>query len=160
MKKVIILRGLPGCGKSRYAEKLKKENGVCIVCSTDDYFMVDDLSQGIMRGEVPMVYRFDPTKLVEYHQRCLNFFLGSLRHGCSLIIVDNTNIHKWEYCNYEEAALLAGYEVEIVEFHATTIEQVMICARRNSHGVPADVIARHAINFEPDVRATVIQVEG
>lgn len=69
MKKVIILRGLPGSGKSRYAKRLKEESKlISVICSTDEYFMVDDLDSidhnGVIRNRI---YKFDPTKLVEYH---------------------------------------------------------------------------------------------
>lgn len=89
----------------------------------------------------------------------MNFFLGSLRHGFPLVIVDNTNIHGWEYQNYEEAALLAGYKVEIVEFRVSKIEDVMICIKRNTHRVPYEYIAKMAIEFEPDNRAIVMPIK-
>ena len=40
MKTLIILRGVPGCGKSTVAEVLSN-NGKYPVCTADDFFMKD-----------------------------------------------------------------------------------------------------------------------
>jgi hypothetical protein len=158
MSGVIIVRGVSGSGKSRYAQTMKEKNNPCIVCSADNHFMVP--TGDMYRGEPVREYRFDPLKLAENHQACMNFYLGTLRHGCPLIVVDNTNIHRWEYMNYEEAALLAGYEVSIVEYRVNTIDELKLCIRRNQHRVPADIIAKMAIEFEPDLRAIVKMIES
>jgi hypothetical protein len=108
-------------------------------------------------------YKFDPTKLVEYHQLCLKKFLTLLKKGHPQIVVDNTNTHRWEYMNYKLAAELAGYEVEIIEFIAETVEQIKVCIARNSHGTPADIIARHAMEYEPcgfDEHGILMPIEG
>jgi len=145
MKKlVVIVRGLPGSGKSRLAKALASKVGFgihAVVCSADDYF------------NTPRGYEFNPAKLPEAHASCLKNFICSLNLGCSLIVVDNTNIHRWEYLNYEGIALMAGREVKIVEFVAKTVEEVRVCIRRNSHGVPPAVIANMAVEFESDDRA-------
>ena len=54
MKKILyLLRGVPGSGKSTVAQNIGGTH-----FETDKYFMVD--------GE----YKFDPTKLKQYHQMC------------------------------------------------------------------------------------------
>lgn len=53
---MIIMRGLPGSGKSYKAKKLAQaENG--IIYSTDDFF------------ETTGKYIYDPSKIGEYHQK-------------------------------------------------------------------------------------------
>jgi adenylate kinase family enzyme len=54
-KTLILMRGLPGSGKSTKAKILAGEKG--LVFSTDDFFMVGDK------------YVFDPQMIGEYHER-------------------------------------------------------------------------------------------
>ena len=159
MNKVIIMRGLPGSGKSRWVRNFVRGNPDAVVCSADDFFMVDDMPTGILRGEVSKVYRFDPTKLSEAHNECFNRYLRCLEKGTPIVIVDNTNIHHWEYRNYERVARMLKYEVEIVQLYAETTRQVQICIARNNHRVPGDIIARLAVEFEPcDTMQNFIEV--
>ena len=58
MKKLYIVRGLPGSGKSTFAEALVGSD--FLVCEADKYFIVD--------GE----YKFDATKLRQAHEWCKN----------------------------------------------------------------------------------------
>jgi len=146
MKKVIILRGVPGSGKSKYALDITAGTDPYRICSADQYF------------EHGGRYYFDPLKLSEAHNFCFGRFLEALLDGYSLIVVDNTNIHHWEYENYEKAAKLVGYKVEIVELQATTIDEIKLCFDRNAHRVPRDVIAKMAVDFEHDERAKIIPV--
>ena len=155
MKTVIIIRGLPGSGKSRYAVQLSEKHETSIVCSADHFFETTVTTSG---GHPYKEYRFDPTKLPEAHSECFKGFLDALMKGYEYIIVDNTNIHRWEFQNYEIPAIISGYEVKIVEFRAETIEDVKICIRRNTHGVPQNVIANMAVEFEPDTRAGVMPI--
>ena len=146
MKKVLILRGVPGSGKSRYAHKAVEGVDPNRICSADQYF------------EQGGGYYFDPLKLPEAHGFCFGRFLEALQDGYPLIVVDNTNTHHWEYVNYEKAARLVGYKIEFVEFRAFTVDAIRLCFDRNQHGVPRDIIAKMAVNFEPDNRAKIIPV--
>lgn len=152
MNKVLILRGVSGAGKSSYAQKVAKESGAeqVHVVSADDFFMRPpyERAQSSTRD-----YRFDPTKLPMAHSWCMCAFLRLLGQREEFIVVDNTNIHRWEYEPYELAARASGYDVEIVEVMPVTLEDLKECARRNVHGVPREVVARMAIEFEPDSRA-------
>jgi hypothetical protein len=146
MKKVVILRGVSGSGKSRYACEAVAGIDPARICSADQYF------------EHGGRYYFDPMKLPEAHNFCFGRFLEALTDGYPLIVVDNTNSHHWEYENYEKAAKLAGYKAEIVEVQASTVDEIRLCFDRNTHGVPRDIIARMAVDFEPDERAKIIPV--
>lgn len=151
MKKVVILRGVPGVGKSSHVEDMIEgvEPGTSVrVCSADYYFMD--------KGE----YRFDVTKIVQAHNFCMGKFLTGLMERQGLLIVDNTFIRKWEYENYVCAAMLAGWEVEIHEFRVGTVAEIRECYRRCRHGVPLDVIARMAVEFEMDGTAVVLKMNG
>lgn len=152
--KVVIMRGLPGSGKSRYASKLVSDSPGAVICSADHFFEREDSIAGISKE-----YRFDPFKLPEAHAQCFRNFLRALRNKCPLVIVDNTNIRCWEFQNYMAAAWLADYEIDVVEFRAETIEDVRVCANRNTHKVPPDIVAKMAMEFEQYDGAIVAKIE-
>jgi predicted kinase len=141
MKKVVILRGPSGAGKSTYTKEALPEDASIV--SADHFFMKTD-------DEGAEYYDFNPMKLGEAHAACQTQFVHKIQAGAECIVVDNTHIHHWEYQTYKSIAELAGYEVEIVEFVAETVEDIRTCIARNAHGVPADIVARMCINFEPD----------
>jgi len=132
-KTVYILRGPSGAGKSTYIQK--NLEGIPVV-SADHFFMND--------GE----YDFNPSLLAQAHNECLGRFISFVENGGD-VVVDNTNIHIWEFANYDHIANMLGYKVVLVEFRVRTVEGIQKCAERNAHGVPADIVARMAMNFEP-----------
>lgn len=97
LKFCIILRGVPGCGKTTYAEYLRSKIEDCSIHSTDSYFVVD--------GE----YKFDKSKLAEYHKANLESFKAS---KARVVIVDNTNLVPKDYGKY----ILEGYIRIIISF--------------------------------------------
>jgi predicted kinase len=118
---VIIMRGLPGSGKTTWAEaQLNK-----IIVSADRYHMVD--------GE----YRFDPKKAGAAHDWCLREFLAHLqeRRGYD-IIVDNTNTTTAEIAPYARLASAFGIPFKIV--HIMCRPEVAYV--RNVHKVPLATI--------------------
>lgn len=161
MKRVVIMRGLPGSGKSWYAKNIadayRQEGEKVLIVSADDFFQKQMTSQ---TGEGYTIYEFNPFKLPEAHQDCFRRFLEALQKGVNIVIVDNTNIHRWEYASYSEATALAGYELSIIEYRAETIDDVKVCIRRNTHKVPAEYIAKMAIEFEPCDGATVRAIQA
>ena len=131
MKIVYIMRGVPGSGKSTLARKLSMGSG--IIHSTDDYFVVD--------GD----YRFDPSKLREYHDCNFEEFCESLRYGVPVVICDNTNVHRWMFRRYLEAAWFYGYLDVVISMPHPEPE---VAAARNVHTVPAEVIRQMIDQWE------------
>lgn len=125
-KRVIIMRGIPGSGKSTY---VRNRFPGALVCSADHYFE--------QSGE----YKFDASKLSEAHSACLRRFVRAVAHyGSLLVVVDNTNISAAEIAPYFQLAQAYGYEVTIY-----TVEcQPAVAAKRNVHGVPEATIERMA----------------
>jgi predicted kinase len=118
--KVTILRGIPGCGKSTYAQKLMSERlNNCDIVSADDFFMVNG------------VYRFDPSRLPTAHLECYKRFCYGLTKERD-VIVDNTNTTAWEVAAYYQFAIAAGATVEVVRFYYDPV----LAHARNIHGVP------------------------
>ncbi len=143
MKQVFILRGLPGSGKSYYAQNLADEmvqgaQSQYVICATDDYFYNAD-----------GVYHFDKFKLSEYHNLNLARFINSLAENIPLVIVDNTNIKKWEFIAYAQAAHALGYQVkEVIVGEVKDKSLQHLYAKRNEHKVPLKMISKMAYMFE------------
>ncbi|MEM0515235.1 ATP-binding protein [Pseudoalteromonas sp. YIC-827] len=142
MKQVFILRGLPGSGKTNYAHNLADDlvagdSSQYVICSTDDYFVG---AEG---------YQFDKHKLPEYHNLNLARFIKALSEGIPLVIADNTNIKKWEFIAYIEAAHALGYQVkEVIVGEIKDKAMQHLYAQRNTHNVALRTIAKMAYQFE------------
>ncbi|KRX72646.1 Tubulin gamma-1 chain, partial [Trichinella sp. T6] len=139
-KVFVILRGLPGSGKSTLARNLAKMNNDSSIWCADDYF-VD--SGG--------TYRFNPDQLENAHNWCFAGAVSAIRKSQTLVIVDNTNIHRWEMKRYVLSAYRAGYEIFFVEPDTKWKFDAAACFRRNSHGVPYFTIQRMLDNYERNV---------
>ena len=133
MKKLYIVRGLPGSGKSTFAEALVGSD--FLVCEADKYFIVD--------GE----YKFDATKLREAHEWCKNrvetYMKDSLVNDQFYreIAVSNTFTQEWEMEAYYKLAEKYGYMVfsVIVENRHGGV---------NQHGVSDVKLAQMKNRFE------------
>ncbi len=126
MAKVYILRGIPGAGKSTWAEGTDDPPGVEVVCSADHY-MVN--SEG--------GYEFRADMLSAAHEKCLRKFVDEIKwDDVDGVIVDNTNILTAEIAPYYQVAKARGHDVRIVQFMCDPA----IAASRNIHGVSAQKI--------------------
>ena len=121
MKTLIVMRGLPGSGKSTLAKQLVGEG---IICSTDDFFMVD--------GE----YKFNLANLGLFHKKNLESVIEAMQAEITPIVLDNTNTIAWECKKYIEAAIKYGYEIEIREPETPWKFDAKELHKKNTHKVP------------------------
>lgn len=94
---VIILRGVPGSGKSTFARKLAPREHICEA----DEFMVN------VDGE----YDFNPARLGYCHDQCYEKFKRLLILGTPTVINANTNTTTKEFKAYVKLAESMGYKV-------------------------------------------------
>jgi len=142
MRKLVVMRGLPGSGKSTKAQALidevvAKDPGAKVaLCSADQFFT------NLTTGE----YKFDPKLLGRAHETCAHRAALSMEAGCVLVVIDNTNTTKWEYSRYLDMAKYYGYEVEVCMVGNLT--DLDLYAARNTHRVPLAAIQKMAKRFE------------
>lgn len=138
--KVFIMRGLPGSGKSTWAKHRVIESGnATAFVSADSYHLetVDGKS----------VYNFKKENAKKAHDSCIREFLELLNSDLlEEIIVDNTNTTVWEIAPYYRLAEAYGCEVEIVQFRCSA----ETAFKRTIHNVPAETIARMALNLKEE----------
>ena len=140
MKKLIIMRGIPGTGKSTYV-RLNYPDAT--VCSADDYFDEVAALNGTSYEE-----EFQPWLMGAAHQHCWTKFINAVMvFDESLVIVDNTNTNKWEYENYVLLAALNHYDVTTVEMPFDPDLAEVYC-ERTVHGVPLESMQRLIENYE------------
>lgn len=124
MSTLVILRGIPGAGKSTMAKKMMEElkaQGLTVEMYEADMFFEQD-------GQ----YNFDPSKLGEAHGWCQQQVKNALQN-CDVVIVSNTSLSEWEMQPYIEAAKEAGADVKVYHLKSNY---------GSIHGVPEEAIAK------------------
>jgi predicted kinase len=162
-KKLYIMRGTPGSGKSYTAEQLGQGG---VVFSTDDFFgqgeeYLANFAKAQKEGTIG-------TLLGRYHKMNQDRAIEAMKKGVTPIVIDNTNVKKREMRPYVEAGVAYDYDVEFVEptskwwleiskmlrNRGRTDAEIRRAAEklagRTLHGVPAQVIERMLKNFHLD----------
>lgn len=124
MKQLILVRGIPGSGKSTFAQTLGGKH-----IETDMFFNID--------GD----YHFDGSQLKRAHNWCRTIVCGWMSDGEDKIVVSNTFSMDWEMQEYFDMAKEFGYQVFsiIMENRHDNV---------NTHQVPNEVIEKMRLRFE------------
>ncbi|TGK42674.1 ATP-binding protein [Leptospira gomenensis] len=126
---LILLRGLPGAGKSTLATVLS-EKGTYPVFSVDDYFTDPQTKE----------YRFDHKENHKAYRSCEENVRNALRSGISKVFVDNTFTLLWELEPYFRMASDVDCTLFVVtvenyhngqNIHSIEIEQIRKMASKN-----------------------------
>lgn len=135
------MRGISGSGKSTLAKKLGQGG---VIFSTDDYF------------EDGNKYNFDSTKLPEFHKANQDRAIKAMQQGITPIVIDNTHVESWEAKPYVEAGMNYGYKIKFAKPETSWAFNAEELARRNSHGVPLQVIQSMLNKWEPNMNVDSI----
>lgn len=126
MTGLVLIRGLPGSGKSTIAKNMI---GWYWHLETDQFWMKD--------GE----YKFDMSRLKEAHQWCQNETRAMLNRGQS-VVVSNTFTTAFEMLPYFDIAKEFNIRPQVVLVQGSF---------GNIHNVPDEVLAKMAARFEYNV---------
>jgi predicted kinase len=132
MKKLILLRGIPGSGKSTFAKSISNESTGHI---ESDMFFVKD-------GE----YKFDGSRIKDAHNWCQDVVGHWMNvNDFETIIVSNTFTQEWEMKPYMDMAKEWEYQVFsiIVENRHGGV---------NQHGVPDEKLQQMNDRFEIKIK--------
>ena len=129
-KDLIILRGIPGSGKSTVAEMLSEGVFNYPICCADDFFTDEN-----------GVYNWYPGGIKKAHEMSQNKCKEAMENGVERIIVANTNTTKKEMKPYYDMANEYGYRV-----FSIVVENRH--GGKNVHGVPDETITKMKDRFD------------
>lgn len=135
-QKLVVLRGIPGAGKSTMAKSLVGEG---VIHSTDDLIEATGDYRGFF---AKMIESGDFKELSRMHSKNLSNAVKSMKDGISPVLIDNTNIKANEPKAYVVAALEMGFDennISIVDVGTRGLSAEQL-AESNTHGVPLDKI--------------------
>ena len=150
---VVVMRGLPGSGKSFIAHAGKEVSGdgsaeavneTSAIISADDFF-----THG---GS----YKFKPELAPKAHLDCHLQFLKALADEKELIVIDNTNSQKWEYRTYCYLSEILGLNFYILEIPCHSPNMVSVYCGRNRHSVPMSAALWMYQRWERDDNAILV----
>ncbi|XP_058611448.1 LOW QUALITY PROTEIN: YLP motif-containing protein 1 [Onychostoma macrolepis] len=153
---VVIMRGLPGSGKSHVAKLIRDKEVECggappRVLGLDDYFMTEvekvekDPDSGKRVKTKVLEYEYEPEMEDTYRSSMLKTFKKTLDDGFfPFIILDAINDKVKYFDQFWSAAKTKGFEVYLAEI--TTDHQT--CAKRNIHGRTLKDVTKLANGWE------------
>ena len=123
---VIILRGLPGIGKTTLAGIIARaENSV--ILSADDFFTKND------------AYSFKKEDMQQAYEFTFNRFKKEVEKKTPLIIIDNSNIECFHYFHYLDYGQRNNYRVSILTIPHNDVSDRGV-SERSPHKVTKSVI--------------------
>ena len=123
---MVLIRGLPGSGKSTMAKALHKAGFEWF--EADTYHLNDE-------GD----YCFDPANVKAAHAWCQEETRKALESG-KRVVVSNTFTRIWEMAPYFEMAKALGIEPNVLEAKGDW---------QNVHAVPTEVVDQMRARWEP-----------
>jgi predicted kinase len=130
MASLILLRGLPGAGKTTLARELS-ENGKYPVCAIDDFFT------NAASGE----YKFEFDKNHLAYKACEEKTRHAMQRGAAKIFVDNTFTLEWEMEPYFKLGEEFNYRV-----HVITVENRH--GSNNIHSISQEQLEKMAAKYK------------
>ncbi|NXW42636.1 YLPM1 protein, partial [Nyctiprogne leucopyga] len=153
---VIIMRGLPGSGKTHVAKLIRDKEVECggpapRVLSLDDYFITEvekeerDPDTGKKVKKKVMEYEYEAEMEETYRTSMFKTFKKTLDDGFfPFIILDAINDRVRHFEQFWSAAKTKGFEVYLAEMSADN----QTCSKRNIHGRKLKEISRVTIHLE------------
>jgi len=129
MSKLILIRGIPGAGKSTYAKKLFNDSEIFMWTESDDYWLRPD-----------QYYDFNFKRIKEAHAWCFRQTKSwMIRTSHSNIAVANTFTELWEMQKYIDLAEELDFDLEVHRLDG---------GFENTHGVQEETLKKMVDRFE------------
>ena len=125
MRDLYIIRGIPGSGKTTFAEEVGRA-----VCTADDYH-TDRAGN----------YNWKPENIGKAHEWCQRKCERFMNRGISPVVVANTSTQEKEFMPYYKLAKKNGYRV-----FSVIVENRH--GGNDSHGVPIETLEKMKNRFE------------
>lgn len=174
-KRLIIMRGLPWCGKSYTAMQLLVAFRAEHIDNLDkgEIFSTDEFFYVVNHPERPNEYSFDLKLLGRAHQWNQRRAATAMAEGNPLVIIDNTNTTLSEPMPYVESGYSHDYQIEVQEPTSDrwkAIRELLLDKNKNrkalkewavklaegskeTHSVPAEAIQRMMNRWANDLDA-------
>tara|TARA_B100000686_G_scaffold323988_1_gene379265 strand:- start:383 stop:871 length:489 start_codon:yes stop_codon:yes gene_type:complete len=144
---LLIIRGLPGSGKSTEAKRYAQEHAIA---TTDDYPGLYsrwgdlageplEFNGSKMLGEFPLIAHAHKANEVKVRKL--------MQDGEPCIVVPNTSTRHWEYHIYTEMAKEFGYNEEQIDLYDAGLSDEELY-ERCVHNVPIEVIAKMRSRYQ------------
>ena len=140
MRKLILVRGLPGSGKTTYAQRQFPD---AIHHAADDFF--EELG------------RFDGALIKKAHGQCQDRTRASLQAGRT-VVVHNTFTQFWEMKTYFEMAQRMGIPLQVIHVESGLSNEQVVS--RNVHNVPLEAITRMRERWQPHPGEEVVRAKS
>jgi hypothetical protein len=134
-KTLLLVRGIPGLGKSTLARAMSERFGA-VQIENDMQFMVS--------GE----YMFDPVKLEDAHMSTQLEVRNLLSEDAPCVVVSNTFTRAWEMAAYQLLASKFGYTLVIVD--------LLLCVRLNAQKANLYFNANQFLDFLSTVNVHMV----
>lgn len=140
---LLLIRGLPGSGKSYLAEEIRLMN--MSPESVGPRKIASDDFPKYYHGET---YFFRSTLLGEAHEWCKRVVLGYFVERIPFVIVHNTFSRLWEMEFLTDLGIEYGYQVKVIDLGDSGLTNELL-ASVNNHGCPVEKIADMRMRWEP-----------
>ena len=132
MRQLVIMRGLPGSGKStrakRYIAEMKPESSG--IFSADDFFIDPD-----------GVYRWNGAKLDKAHEWNNERIKAAVEQNTQIVIADNVHAFLYDMRASIKIAEKHNYEVIYLKGDAPWALDPNECAKRSLHGISVAAVS-------------------
>lgn len=140
VRRLIIVRGPPGSGKTPYAEQLATELGNAKVASIDYYFS--------RYGS----YQFNASKIPVAYGYVQGMVEAFMEEQAPIIIVDGVHPKEYHLKPYVNMADTWGYKVEInYPREAVELYNLDKCFENSTHKIPRPIISSIITSFQRDI---------